>query len=122
MKKLLVFVACVIGLSACNMTGEKQDALLQERDSLQRIINEKDIELDDILTTFNEVQEGIRRINEAEGRVTIADGNRESASSKEVIRENMQFIQEAMKQNRDMIIKQFEGIPKKQYKTTHKTA
>ena len=103
MKKLLVFVACVIGLSACNMTGEKQDALMQERDSLQRIINEKDIELDDILTTFNEVQEGIRRINEAEGRVTIADGNPESASSKEVIRENMDFIKQTMQQNREMI-------------------
>lgn len=103
MKKLLVFVACVIGLSACYMTGEKQDALMQERDSLQRIINEKDIELDDILTTFNEVQEGIRRINEAEGRVTIADGNPESASSKEVIRENMDFIKQTMQQNREMI-------------------
>lgn len=103
MKKLLLFVACALGLSACNLTGEKQDAVQQERDSLQRIINEKDMELDDILGTFNEVQEGIRRINEAEGRVTIADGNPESASSRDVIRENMAFIQQAMKQNRDMI-------------------
>ena len=85
------------------MTGEKQDAVQQERDSLQRIINEKDIELDDILSTFNEVQEGIRRINEAEGRVTIAEGNPESASSREVIHENMEFIQQAMQQNREMI-------------------
>ena len=103
MKKLLLLVACALGLSACNLTGEKQDAVQQERDSLQRIINEKDMELDDILGTFNEVQEGIRRINEAEGRVTIADGNPESASSRDVIRENMAFIQQAMKQNRDMI-------------------
>ncbi len=87
------------------MTGgqQQQDAVQQERDSLQRIINEKDMELDDILGVFNEVQEGIRRINEAEGRVTIAEGNPESASSKDVIRENMEFIQQAMQQNRDMI-------------------
>ena len=103
MKKILLLVACVLGLNACNLTGEKQDAVQQERDSLQRIINEKDIELDDILSTFNEVQEGIRRINEAEGRVTIADGSRENASSREVIRENMEFIQQAMQQNREMI-------------------
>ena len=63
MKKILLFVVCALGLSACNLTGEKQDAVQQERDCLQRIINEKDIELDDILSTFNEVQEGIRRIN-----------------------------------------------------------
>ena len=81
MKKLLLFVACALSLGACNMTGEKPDAVQEERDSLQRIINEKDMELDDILSTFNEVQEGIRRINEAEGRVTIADGNPERASN-----------------------------------------
>ena len=102
MKKILFFVACALSLGACT-SGGQQEALQQERDSLQRIINEKDMELDDILTTFNEVQEGIRRISEAEGRVTIADGNPESASTKEVIRDNMDFIKEAMQQNRDMI-------------------
>jgi 5-formyltetrahydrofolate cyclo-ligase len=46
MKKILLFVACALGLSACNMTGgQQQDAMQQERDSLQRIINEKDMEL-----------------------------------------------------------------------------
>ena len=118
MKKTLIFVAIALGLSACNMTGEKQDAIQQERDSLQRIINEKNIELDDILSTFNEVQEGIRRINEAEGRVTIADGNRESASSREVIRDNMEFIQQAMQQNRDMIAQLQEKLKNSSIKTT----
>ena len=103
MKKFFIFVACTLSLSACNMIGGQQDAAQQERDSLQRIINEKDMELDDILSTFNEVQEGIRRINEAEGRVTIAEVGPESASTKEVIRDNMDFIKEAMQQNRDMI-------------------
>ena len=103
MKKILLFVACTLGLCACNSTGGQQDAIQQERDSLQRIINEKDMELDDIMGTFNEVQEGIRRINEAEGRVTIADGSPESASTREVIHENMEFIQQAMQQNREMI-------------------
>ncbi len=118
MKKILLLVACALGLSACNLTGEKQDAVQQERDSLQRIINEKDIELDDILSTFNEVQEGIRRINEAEGRVTIADGSRENASSREVIRENMEFIQQAMQQNRDMIAQLQEKLKNSSIKAT----
>lgn len=103
MKKILIFVACALALGACNMTGEQQETALQELDSLQKIINEKDMELDDILGIFNEVQEGIRRINEAEGRVTIAEGNPESASTKEVIHENMEFIKDAMQQNRDLI-------------------
>lgn len=106
MKKILFITACcALGLGACNSKGSNQPdaAILQERDSLQRIINEKEMELNDILGTFNEVQEGIRKINEAENRVTIADGNPESASSRDVIHENMQFIQDAMQQNRDMI-------------------
>ncbi|MBR4405016.1 MAG: hypothetical protein IKT30_01415 [Bacteroidaceae bacterium] len=104
MKKFLIFAVAVQMLSACFMGNEaKEEAMQKERDSLQRIINEKDLELNDIMGTINVVQEGISRINEAEGRVTVADGSRESASSKEVIRENMAFIQEVMQQNRDMI-------------------
>ena len=118
MKKILYVVACALALGACNMTGGRQDAVQQERDSLQRIINEKDMELDDIMGTFNEVQEGIRRINEAEGRVTIADGNPESASSRDVIRENMAFIQQAMQQNRDMIAQLQEKLKNSSIKGT----
>ena len=119
MKKILLFVACALGLSACNMTGgQQQDAMQQERDSLQRIINEKDMELDDILGVFNEVQEGIRRINEAEGRVTIAEGNPESASSKDVIRDNMDFIKQAMQQNRDLIAQLQEKLKNSSIKNT----
>lgn len=119
MKKILLFVACALGLSACNMTGgQQQDAMQQERDSLQRIINKKDMELDDILGVFNEVQEGIRRINEAEGRVTIAEGNPESASSKDVIRDNMDFIKQAMQQNRDLIAQLQEKLKNSSIKNT----
>ena len=98
--------------------GQQQDAMQQERDSLQRIINEKDMELDDILGVFNEVQEGIRRINEAEGRVTIAEGNPESASSKDVIRDNMDFIKQAMQQNRDLIAQLQEKLKNSSIKNT----
>jgi len=118
MKKLFLFVACALSLGACNLTGGQQEAAQQERDSLQRIINEKDMELDDILSTFNEVQEGIRRINEAENRVTIADSSPESASSRDVIRENMEFIQQAIKQNRDMIAQLQEKLKNSSIKAT----
>ena len=58
------FVAVVtLLLASCGQSKQVgESALEQERDSLQRIINEKDIELNDIMGTFDEVQEGIRRI------------------------------------------------------------
>lgn len=90
-------------LASCGQGQVSESEMQHARDSLQKIINEKDMELNDIMGTFDEVQEGIRRINEAEGRVTIADASPESASTREVIRENMDFIREAMQQNHDMI-------------------
>ena len=107
MKKLFFLAAC-ISLVAASCTGNKNNndsSATAERDSLQRIIDNKDQELNVIMGTFNEIQDGFRRINEAEGRIAVADGNLESDSNKEAIRENMEFIQSTMAQNRDMIAK-----------------
>ncbi len=112
MKKIILLGICSLMLGACRPGKVREEAMQQQRDSLQRIINDKDLELNDIMATFNEVQEGIRRINEAEGRVTIADATRENVSSREVIKENMQFIQEAMQQNKDMIAQLKEKLKK----------
>ena len=61
------------------------------------------MELDDIMGVVSEVQDGFNRINEAEGRIVVTDGNVESVSTIQIIRENMQYIQDVMQQNREMI-------------------
>ena len=104
MKKLFFLALSVVALASCDkMNKESTDDTNRERDSLMQVISQKDEELNEIVSCINEVQEGFARINEAEGRVTIANGNRESASTRGIIQENMQFIQEAMKQNRELI-------------------
>lgn len=104
MKKFFLLLTVAIAMAACTGNNRATDSEVQrERDSLQRIIDQKDMELNDIMGTVNEVQEGIRRISEAEGRVTIADASPEGASTREVIRENMDFIASAMEQNRELI-------------------
>jgi chromosome segregation ATPase len=65
---------------------------------------------------MTEVQTGIRRIAEAEGRVTVADGNKESASQREIIRDNMQYICEAMQQNRDLLAQLREKLNASRFK------
>lgn len=105
MKKLFFLAACV-SLMAASCTGNKSNddnSAAAERDSLQRIIDNKDQELNEIMGTFNEIQDGFRQINEAEGR--IVDGSIEAVSNKESIRENMEYIQTTMARNRDMIAK-----------------
>ena len=101
-RKCITACVCALAACACNQGKSVDDAARQERDSLQHVIDGKDAELDDIMGTFNEVQEGIRRITEAEGRITVADATRENPSSREVIRENLNYIEQAMKQNRDL--------------------
>ena len=94
---------CAMALTACDFNQRAQEQAQHERDSLMQVINERDTELNDIMGSINEVQEGFRLINEAEGRITVANASPEGASSREVIRENMSFIQQTMQENRNRI-------------------
>ena len=106
MKKILLLVFGLIAITACKQKGPdpKDIALSQQRDSLNRIIAMKDNEINDMMSTMNDIVEGFRAINEAEDRLTIVRSD-EGASSTERIRENLQFIQQTMQQNRELINK-----------------
>ena len=105
MKKVLLFVVGVLSLTACNQKSGSSDMLLtQQTDSLNRIIAQKDNEINDMIGTMNDIEEGFRAINAAEERVGVARQG-EGASAKERIRENMVFIQQTMQQNRELISK-----------------
>ena len=105
-------------MSACgNQNQNESDMRLQQQvDSLQTIVDNKDSELNDIIVTMTEVQNGIRRIAEAEGRVTVADGNQENVSSRAIIRDNMEYICEAMQQNRELVAQLREKLNASRFK------
>lgn len=100
------FFALLLLLVGCGQKTDnsKELAFLQQRDSLESIIQQKDNEINDIMGTMNDIEEGFRVINEAEQRVSVAR-QAEGASSTERIRENIQYIQQAMQQNRELINK-----------------
>lgn len=104
MKKVLLFIVGVLSLTACNQKSGSSDMLTQQADSLNRIIAQKDNEINDMIGTMNDIEEGFRAINAAEERVGVARQG-EGASAKERIRENMVFIQQTMQQNRELISK-----------------
>ena len=104
MKKALLFVVALLSLTACNQKGSGDDKLVQQADSLNRIIAQKDNEINDMIGTMNDIEEGFRAINAAEDRVSVARQG-EGASAKERIQENMSFIQQTMQQNRELINK-----------------
>lgn len=105
MKKALFFATCLLAMVACD-NGKTSSGLPQasQNDSLQKVIEQKDNEINDMMGILNEVEEGFRLINEAENRVSVAK-NGEGASRQQQIRENMQFIQQRMAENRELIAK-----------------
>ncbi len=106
MKKLFLFAVCLMAFAACNEKAQQavDQQAQQERDSLNRIIAQKDNEINDMMSTFNDIEEGFRAISAAEDRVSVARQG-EGASMKERISENLQFIQQTMQQNRELINK-----------------
>ena len=105
MKNILMMVMCLIALASCKQ--EKVAPALPQNsqvDSLSRIIEQKDNEINDMMELFNEVEEGFRLISEAENRVNLVK-NGEGADKAQRIRENIQFIQQRLSQNRELIAK-----------------
>ncbi len=106
MKKLVFFAACAVAVASCNQDAVKkaEQAALQQRDSLEQIIAQKDNEINDMMTTLSDIEEGFREITEAQNRVTLAKSG-EGTNTKQRITENLQFIQSAMQQNKELINK-----------------
>ncbi len=106
MKKLFAFAVCgVLALTACNQ--DKKSAVNPaelQNDSLRAIIDARDNEINDMMGTLNEIQQGFAAINAAEKRVTLAK-NGEGADKTMQIREDVQFIAQRMKANRELIQK-----------------
>lgn len=106
MKKLFFMVCC----AALLMTGCKDGknapglASVQQTDSLNDVVAQKDSEINEMMGTLNDIEEGFRLINEAENRVALLK-NGEGTSKKQNLKENIQFIAERMKQNRELIAK-----------------
>ena len=106
MKKTVFFAACALAVASCNNDAVKkaEQAAAQQRDSLEQIISQKDNEINDMMTTLSDIEEGFREITEAQNRVTLAKSG-EGTNTRQRITENMQFIQSAMQQNKELINK-----------------
>ena len=104
MKRILIIAIAALALTGCQ--EKKNTAAVSQTDgridSLQRIIDQKDNELNDVISTFNEIQEGFRLIELAEKNVSIIkDG--EATNKPEQIRESIRSIQQRMQHNRELI-------------------
>lgn len=103
MKKIILCLIAAMAVVACK--NEKSGDLSESDariDSLQKVIEQKDNEMNDVMATFNEIQEGFRLIEQAEKTVALMKSG-EQADKAEQIRISIRNIQQNMQHNRDLI-------------------
>ena len=108
MKKIMFsLMALAVCLASCDGLGKGNKNLQAQNDSLMTELNARNAELDDMMGTFNQITEGFRQISEAENRVDLQRGSvsEGSASAKEQIARDIEFIQKTMQENREQIEK-----------------
>lgn len=107
MRKIAFIAAALLMLQLTGCQEEKKAPVVADTsttDSLQKIIIQKDNEINDMMSTLNQIQEGLREISEAENRVNIVK-NGERSDKAQQIRENIAFISNTMKHNRELVEK-----------------
>lgn len=107
MKKLILIAALgVLMLAGCKEEKKAAPNLvtIEKTDSLNNLLSQKDSEINDMLGTLNEIQDGFQQINDAEGRVELAKTG-EGVNQKQQLKENIAFIAKKMKQNKALIAK-----------------
>lgn len=101
MKKIILLLAIAPMLMACG-SGTDKAGNNSSVDSVNKILNQKDAEINNLLGTINDIQDGLRQISEAQGRISTLKSGAEGSATED-IRENIAFIQRIMDLNRDRI-------------------
>jgi predicted RNase H-like nuclease (RuvC/YqgF family) len=106
-------LACAALLTACN-GGGSSDELKAQNDSLVAALETSNAQLDEIMGVFNEVQDGFRQINEAEGRVDLS-GDAITEGSADKVKDDIRFISEKLQSNREQIAKLEQQLKNSRY-------
>ncbi len=101
----LTLLLLAVLLAACGEDKTKPQPInTTAEDSLRKVIEQRENEVNDMFATLNEIQEGFRLISEAEGRVALAD-NSEGGDPTERMKRDIRFIQHRMEENKKLIAK-----------------
>lgn len=104
-----MFLACITLLvTGCKEKKQAPVMLqnIQTSDSLHKIIAQRDNEINDMMATLNQIEDGFEVINIAEDRVNVAQTGEGDATDKaKEIANNIKIITDKMQENRALISK-----------------
>lgn len=101
-----IFFVLVVLLSACkeNKAPVVNRPTVTKDDSLQQVISQRETQINNMMATMNEIQEGFNEISDVENRLDLIQADERADKSSE-IKENIKFIADRMQQNRELIKK-----------------
>ncbi len=101
-----IFFVLVVLLSGCkeNKAPVVNRPTVAKDDSLQQVISQRETQINNMMATMNEIQEGFNEISDVENRLNLIQADERADKSSE-IKENIKFIADRMQQNRELIKK-----------------
>lgn len=120
MKKVLLVCICTAMLASCGQNSAEYKKLKAENDSLRMENTRNTDELNEMLTTLNDVEADFQAIRDAENYLNIQQqtGGELNQSKRDQIRQNMQLISETLKKNKEQIADLQEKLKKSNIKSS----
>jgi len=112
MKKVFAFCTCLIMFSSCTQYSSEYKRTKNENDSLKLQILKSEVEMNDMLSILNDIENDIQTIRLAEEFITIQKDSELSASKREQIKNNMLLITETLRKNRQQLTELQEKLNK----------
>lgn len=106
MKQAVLFCTVFIfSFTSCVKNSSEYKALQAQNDSLAMVSAQSKVELDQIMSLLNEVEDNFRNIKSAENYLTVQSGTTGelTPSVRERIQNDMQFVTETLEKNRKQI-------------------
>ncbi|MDR0393938.1 MAG: hypothetical protein LBH77_02145 [Tannerella sp.] len=103
MKKVLAACACIVLFTACVENSAEYKKMRTDNDSLKLQIKKREVEMDDMLSLLNAIENDIKSVRETEKYLDIQKDAELSGSKREQIKDNMAIIVETLKKNKQQL-------------------
>ena len=99
MKKYILIIAVVLGLGTACKDTQPDESLIQQRDSLMMVIDERETTVNEFITSFNEVESNLSAISAKQNMILLSADKEMKADQKERINAEINAINELMEAN-----------------------
>ena len=98
MKQITAILLIAIAIAGCNNTA-RQSSLQESNDSLKTALLQKDADMQALIATITTIEEGFKKINAMQGRITVGGPGSEISYS-ETLESDIAYITETLAKNK----------------------